>query len=149
MKIRKAMVKDFEALVAIGHKFFEFNPYRHYTTLDEESLIYTLSDLMQNHVLLVLTDDDRVVGTAGAFVAPLFWNHNFKQGLEAFWWVDEEYRGAGTGAKLRLVLQEAAKLRGANFWNMIALKDSMYEQVCSHYERAGFSPAETVYMKVL
>lgn len=149
MKIRRATTKDFPALVEIGHKFFEFNPFRHYTDLDETSLVITLSDLANNHVLLVVEDGDRVVGAGGAFIAPLFWNHAFKQGIEAFWWVDEEYREQGTGVKLRAVLQEAAKLRGADFWSMIALKDSMYEQVCGHYERSGFAPTETVYMKVL
>lgn len=149
MKIRLASQADNDALVAIGHKFFQHNPYRHDSSLDEASLVATLDDLRLNHVLLVAEVDGRVVGTAGAFVTPLFWNHNEKQGLEAFWWVDEEHRGDGAGKKLRLQLQTQAKLRGAKFWNMVALEDSMPDQVGQMYMKAGFRPVERVYMKVI
>lgn len=149
MKIRLATTDDFEAIVAIGHKFFQHNPYRHVSTLDDESLVATLHDLRANHVLLVAEVDGKVIGTAAAFVTPLFWNRNEKQGLEVFWWIDEEYRGDGNGKKLRLQLQTQAKVRGAKFWNMVALEDSMPDVVGAMYEKAGFKPVERIYMKAI
>lgn len=147
MVIRRAVTGDYPALVAMGHKFFEFNPYRHATTLDEESLLESIDAIGRSHILLVATVAEKVVGTAGAYIAPLYWNKNFLQGLEAFWWIDEEHRGNGAGKALRLALQAAAKDRGVQFWNMIALEDSMPEQVGAQYMRAGFKPVERVYMK--
>lgn len=149
MHIREADTGDFKALVAIGHKFFAFNAYRQHTTLDEESLTLTFWQLHMDHVLLVVEDAGKIVGTAGAFIAPLYWNHAFKQGVEAFWWVDPEYRKQGTGRQLRDKLKDIAKDKGAQFWNMIALKESMYDEVCAQYEKAGMTHVETVYMKVL
>lgn len=149
MEIREAVPEDFLDLVKIGYKFFEFNAYRRYTSIDDDSLINTFYLLYEEHVLLVVEHEAKIIGTAGAFVAPLYWNHNYKQGLEAFWWIDPEHRNSGIGTKLRKELQAAAVLKGADFWNMIALKESMHEEVCQQYERAGMTHVETVYMKVL
>ena len=149
MEIREAVPEDFADLLKIGHKFFEFNAYRRFTELDEDSLTETFYQLYEDHVLLVVEHEAKVIGTAAAFVAPLYWNHSFKQGLEAFWWIDPEHRGSGIGSKLRKELQAAAVLKGADFWNMIALKESMHDEVCQQYEKAGMTHVETVYMKVL
>jgi L-amino acid N-acyltransferase YncA len=149
MKIREAVVADYPALLAIAYKFFEFNPYRHDTTIDEESLVRLWDVLRTSGVLLTVEVEGQVVGTAGAFIAPLYWNNNYLQGVEAFWWVDEAHRGNGAGKALRIALQAAAKDRGVQFWNMIALEDSMPEQVGAQYVRAGFKPVERVYMKVI
>jgi len=149
MKIRLSSPADNDALLAIGHKFFQHNPYRHDSTLDEASLLETFDDLRTNHVLLVCEVDGKVVGTAAAYIMPLFWNKSQKQGLEIFWWIDEEHRGNGAGTKLRQQLQKQAKLRGANFWNMAALEDSMPDVVGAMYEKAGFKPVERIYMKAI
>lgn len=149
MLIRSADCDDFDALVSIGHKFFEFNVYRHNSNIDNDSLRHTFWDLCLNHELLVVETDRKIIGTAGAYIAPVYWNHNELQGLEAFWWIDPEYRNSGVGTELRQVLQRRAGAKGVKFWNMIALKESQHEQVCQSYERAGMTHVETVYMKVL
>lgn len=150
MRIRKADPDtDFDALIDIGHKFFEFNPYRRYTSIDEASLIRTFTQLVVDGVLLVVEYEGKIIGTAGAFIAPLYWNNRFLQGLEAFWWIDPKYRGGGAGSELRKALEAAAEAKGVKFWNMIALKESMYDIVCSQYEAHDMVPVETVYMKVL
>lgn len=146
---RRATPDDFDALVAIGHKFFAFNIYRNHTSLNEESLRRTLWDLFYNHVMEVIEIEGKIIGVAAAFIAPLYWNHNFLQGLEAFWWIDPEYRKEKFGTLLRHNLQQAAVERGVRFWNMIALKESMHDEVCASYEKAGMTHVETVYMKVL
>lgn len=149
MNIRDAIPADYEALLAIGHKFFEFNAYRQHSHVDDVSLLRTFHQLASDHVLLVVEVDGKIIGTAGAFIAPLYWNHDHLQGLEAFWWIDPEHRGGGAGSRLRLHLQAAAEAKGVRFWHMVALKESMHEVVCAQYERAGMWPVETVFMKVL
>lgn len=149
MLVRFAQERDFEDLVAIGHKFFEFNAYRQHSKLDEDSLRATFKDLADNHILLVVDLLGKVVGTAGAYIAPVYWNRNELQGLEAFWWIEPQYRQGGIGKELRLFLQHKARERGVRFWNMIALKESMHDEVCQQYQKAGMTHVETVYMKVL
>lgn len=149
VRIRDAKPADYEALLVIGHKFFEVNAYRHYSEIDEVSLLRTFHQLTSDHVLLVVEADYKVVGTAGAFIAPLYWNRDQLQGLEAFWWIDPEHRKNGLGHILRNSLKEAAYKKGVMFWNMISLKESMHDEVCAQYEKAGMTHVETVYMKVL
>lgn len=149
VRIRDAKPDDYQALLVIGHKFFEVNAYRHHSSIDEVSLLRTFHQLASDHVLLVVEVGDKVVGTAGAFIAPLYWNRDQLQGLEAFWWIDPEYRKDGLGRTLRNSLKEAAHEKGVKFWNMIALKESMHDEVCAQYEKAGMTHVESVYMKVL
>lgn len=149
MIIRKATQADYPILITIGHKFFEFNAYREHSRLDEISLLRTLHQLNTDHILLVVEYGGEIIGTAGAFIAPVYWNRHDLQGLEAFWWIDEEHRSAGAGKLLRQALQNEAQRKGAKFWNMIALRESMHDEVCRSYEKAGMTHVETVYMKVL
>lgn len=149
MNIRPANDADIEALIRIGHAFFQFNPYRLYCALDEPSLTATLVMLMKLHVLLVAEVEGEVVGAAAAMIAPLYWNQSEFQGVELFWWLDPEHRGGGNGKRLRQALEDAVREKGVRFWNMIALEDSMPEKVDAMYRQAGFQPVERVYMKVI
>lgn len=150
MHIRFATVNDYDALIRIGHAFFEFNPYKaHGAELHEESLLKTFDTLRQQHnILLVGEVDGKVIAAAGAFVAPTFWDLRRKQGVEAFWWVDPEYR-KGNGKKLRQALERVAKSRGVSFWNMISLETAEPEKMHKMYEKAGFSHIENIYLKVI
>lgn len=148
MTIRFATQADYPALIEIGHKFFELNPYKEHSSLDDSSLTVTLESLRTQHILIVLELDGKVVGAAGAFLAPVFWNHKDKQGVEAFWWVDPEYR-KGNGKQLRQALERVAKARGVRFWNMISLETSEPERLHKMYEKAGFKHIENVYLKVI
>ena len=149
LDIRDAKETDFDALIAIGRKFWQFNPYRHDSTLDEGSLRDTLAMLIDSHVLIVAEVDGQVVGAAGAFIAPVYWNKSELQGIEFFWWIDPEYRGNGAGRVLRYELQTRAKQNGVKFWNMIALEDSMPDEVGAMYLKDGMRLIEHSYMKVI
>lgn len=149
MNILDATVDDVPALVNIGHRFFEHNPYRKHSRLCEESLTKTLSHMIDNHVLLSFWLDAQVVGCAGAMIAPVYWNHDEWQGLELFWWLDEHARGNGNGKALRQALERAAKDRGVKFWHMACLEESEPERVSAMYLRAGMTQIERVFMKVL
>lgn len=150
MVIEDAVEDDFLALLDIGRKFFELNPYRHCTTLDGPSLMETFFQLQDDHILLVVrADDGSIIGTAGAFIGPVFWNQNYLQGLEVFWWIDPQHRQNGLGKELREFLQYKAKTKGVHCWNMVALTESMPDVVDKIYRKDGFTPVETIYMKVL
>lgn len=149
LTIRNAAERDFDALIAIGHKFWNFNPYRDVSTLDEGSLRDTLAMLIESHVLVVAEIDEVVIGAAGAFIAPVYWNKSELQGLEFFWWIDPEHRKNSAGRILRYELQTRAQQKGVKFWNMIALEDSMPKEVGEMYVRDGMRLVEHTYMKVI
>jgi L-amino acid N-acyltransferase YncA len=149
LNIRPALATDIPALVEIGHKFFALNPFRHKTSIDEDSLAASLAGFIKDHVVLMAEIDGKVIGTAGAVIVPLYWNDNYFQGLETFWWLDPEHRGNGNGKALRAALEASAKEEGADFWVMMALEDSEPEKVGEMYKKAGLVPIEHSYMKAL
>lgn len=151
MHIRFATVNDYDALVRIGHDFFEFNPYaKHGADINDDDLRLTFDTLRGGrNILLVAEVDGEVVGAAGAFCAPTFWNNRELQGVEAFWWVDPEHRGGGNGKKIRQALERVAKSRGVKYWSMISLELSEPEKMHKMYAKAGFEHIENVYLKVL
>jgi L-amino acid N-acyltransferase YncA len=147
--LRFAKESDLDALLRIGNDFYQHNVYKEHVDLDPDSLAATISMLRAEHVLLVAEIDGKVVGAAGAIVAPLYWNHAKKQGIEIFWWLDPEHRGGGKGKLLRQMLQDVAKMRGADFWNMIALESLEPEKVGAMYTKDGLQLVEHIYMKAL
>jgi GNAT superfamily N-acetyltransferase len=66
---------------------------------------------------------------------------------EFFWFVREQYRGAGVALYRRF--EEWARGRGASSIQMVHLFDSMPEKVAKFYLRSGFEPAEMRYVKQL
>lgn len=146
--IRPATVADIPALLEMGRQFMEFNAYRAHAPLCEHSLAATLHSLIVEHELLVLDVDGVAQGCAGAMIAPVYWNRDVLQALELFWWVNPAHRGNGTGKALREELQATVRARGVTIWNMVALEDSMRDQVCAMYERAGMVPVERIYARV-
>lgn len=146
---RPAVESDIPELLRIGHAFFAFNPYREHSKLDERSLAASLRHMMDSHLVLMAEVDGKVCGAAGAYIAPVYWNEADIQGLEAFWWIDPEYRKGGGGRALRTELEARAKAMGVRFWNMVALEDSMPAEVGAGYLRAGMRLVEHTYMKVI
>ncbi len=150
LTIRKAQEADVPALVAIGHKFQEFNPMKIHGDISDVDLANNLRYLMTQQILLVsATEEGQVVGCAAGIISPAFWNFSIKLGVEQFWWLDPEHRVGGEGKRLRQALERLAKSRGAVAWNMIALTTSEPEKLDKMYKKAGFTPAEIVYTKTL
>lgn len=148
-KVRFATANDLETIVEMGSKFFELHPYKtEGSEYDHESTLKTVSDLLKDQILLVLEVDGKVEGMAGAIVVPCYWNFYEKQGVENFWWVNEEHR-KGNGKRLRQALEKIAKARGAKYWVMVSLTTAEPEKLHKMYAKAGFNHIENVYMKVL
>jgi len=149
MRIRNARETDLPGLVEIGKKFYTLNPFRHTAELDNFSLRRTLLDVLRHHVLLVVLDDDKLVGAAGVYIAPLYWHFGKLQAQELFWWIDQEYRGTKAGKQLFIWLENACRAKGVNYLCMAALQESSPEAVGAIYERAGYHKIEINYMKEL
>lgn len=146
--IREGTEADYPELLRIGRDFYEYNHVKDYVEIDEESLKATFQ-VLKDHILLVLEIDGKVHGAAAGFVAPLYWNLQYLQGMEMFWWIDPEYRNVSNGKELKEALEDAAKAKGVKFWNMIALESSSPEKVGAIYKASGYLPTEHTYMKVL
>lgn len=140
--------EELEELFPILQKFYALMPYeKHYENL-ETNWISRWEGLISsgNGEIFILTQKNKIIGGIGFLFHP-----SLEDGVlcctEAFWYVDEKFRGKGLS--LLLHLQKYAKQKGAKRMFMIHLSNSMPEQLKGLYTRLGYKEAETIYIKEL
>lgn len=112
---------------------------------DYSSFLATLTYIIKANGLLVLTDDtDGPVGMIGVVITPSFYNRNILTAIEAFWWVEPEYRGRG--GKMIDALEERAQQIGAVSLDFAS--KSAFKSVGRLYERKGYKLTTNNYIKV-
>lgn len=142
MEVRKAVEADFPDIVRMGLEFAIAPGYEGRVNLDPLIFAERLEHLSQaeDGFLSVLTDDGKVCGAIGGFVAPSLFS-NARHASELFWFVDPKARGNGSGRKLLEALVEWAKSTDALTLNMIEPPSN--PQIGSLYEKMSFSKFET------
>lgn len=141
---RPAEEKDFPALIEMGKRFAEAE-YAGKIAVDPSSLESLLKVLREGPKSLLLVSEDEGGAVRGAVGAFLFF-HPISGELvcgEAFWWVDEGYRGRGI--KLMKKLEQWAAEHRAAVLSMVAPNG----RVAEFYERTGYDKVETTYQKRL
>ena len=119
--------------------------------LDEDSFLSSLGFMgsSPNTAMFVAEDEGRLVGAAGVFAEPLFFNHGIVAAQERFWWVDEDHRGGVAAIKLYRAIESWARECGAKLLFMVALDDARLGKIKSAYTKLGFAPAEQAFVKEL
>ena len=151
-KIRFALNADIPDLVYWGEKFWELTWFRQklQQEYDGQSVDILLQGLI-NHdtgfVLVVEDEEKKVRGFALIVISPFVFNLNLKIAGELAWYVDPDYRGHRAGLDLLKKAELIARSRGCRYLTMISMNHSM--NVGPLYEKAGYSPAETTYIKEL
>lgn len=67
--------------------------------------------------------------------------------METVWWVDPEVRGGSTALRMLRAYEDWAREQGCAFIQMAAL--ATFPRAGMIYERCGYKPTETHYMKEL
>ena len=67
---------------------------------------------------------------------------------ELAWWIDEDARGGRIGINLLRYMEQLAQVAGVKYWNMIAMRSSMFDEVTGMYQRMGYVENEVIYTKV-
>ena len=96
--------------------------------------------------VLGLFNEKHLIGVFGSIVAEDL-NNTDLVANECFWFVKPEARGRGFA--LLLAYEEEAKRRGAVRCSMVHLKSLQPERLGSIYEKRGYIPTETAYLKTL
>lgn len=98
-----------------------------------------------------LTRSDRLalVVDGGVLLAAAI-EHPFadvRYAMETVWWMDPEVRGGSTALRMLRDYEDWAVSQGCKFIQMAAL--ATFSRAGKIYERCGYKPTETHYMKVL
>ena len=147
--IRLATKEDISEMVRIGELFFNESGYAELSSYDPESVESYLSQFMDNGIcILIVAEENGIVGVTGALLFPLYLNQSCILAQELFWWVHPEHRG-GAGRDMLKLLESEAKTRGAKALIMLALEKLNPEFVGRLYKRLGYKLIEHQYIKVL
>lgn len=96
--------------------------------------------------ILVAREGRKPVGTLGWFLTPDPCNDQLVA-TEAFWFVSPEHRGVGL--RLLSVFEQAARKQGARRLTMVALASLQSDRLAALYERRGYKPQESHFIKTL
>ena len=141
--IREATEKDIPALVEMGREFFKLTglPIEY----SGDSVAKMIGNLIDGESAVVFVDEEVKSAIAG-LVYPFYFNTDILSGNEMFWWVSPEKRG--TGIKLMDKLEEWARDKGADLFQMTCLHEG-HEKIGSYYQRRGYKPTEHNFMRSL
>ena len=146
--VRVAKANDLPSMVRMGRRFFDASGYSDLASFDDGSFEATFSSLIDSpDAVVVVCEQDRIVGMAAALLYPLYFNASHRTAQEMLWWVDEDRRGVG-GHIFDMLIAEAKK-KGAKSVSMIALEELSPSVVGAFYERRGFRPSERSWMRAL
>lgn len=149
MIVREARNEDLAECVSFGRKFWEMTEYSQWFDYDEDSIETICSIMLENNTMVVVEDNGEIVGAAGGYVSPWPFNLNVNAGSELFWYVDDGYRNSGIGKEMMALLEQLAKKAGATVWSMMCLDAVEPEKATAMYKKAGYTPTERTFTKVI
>lgn len=142
--------KGLPTIFPIGHCFFaEARPPG--TRFDERHWSETWTALLDSgDAMLAALHNEQgdLVGAVGGIVHQDA-NTDARMATELFWYVFPAYRSTGAGLLLLSEFEVWARLRGAQYCCMVALSAVMPVEVGAIYQKAGYNPLETYYVKAL
>lgn len=135
--IRTATVDDIPALVEMGRKFHAYSIWQA-VDYDAADVARLLEGIIPAGGVFLSED-----GMCGGLISPLYFSQKTALAVELFWWA------GSNGKALREAFEGWAREHGAAFVQCSALSDDRLPAVSRLYARAGYTPAETAFVKGL
>lgn len=147
--IRAATVRDIQEIATLGELFHGQAGWGDVFAYNVEDCATSLKTFLglENFICLV-ADTGRIVGMAAGVVSPVYFNHGHLSGEELFWWVSDKAPQM-TGLRLLDALEEAARGKGCDSWQMKSIARLGGERMGKVYERRGYRASEHSYIKRL
>jgi len=145
--IRKAELKDIDAVVELTKDFFEESISDYGLTLDDITIRETISNYIKNLVGIVAEDEGKVIGVIGGMLLPSIFNKNQLIGQETVWYVQKNYRNGSVGLKLIKSFEDECKSRGTDLIIMGLMGNLNTEILDKYYKKRNYKLLEREYIK--
>lgn len=147
--IRAAEPIDLPQIARLGERFHEAAGWSDMFAYSVEDCALTLSEYMAHPGFIgLVADTGKIVGMAAGFVSPVYFNRAHMSGEELFWWVSDEAPQM-TGIRLLEALEDAARSKGCETFQMKSIDLLNGGRMARLYERRGYRASEHTFIKRL
>jgi N-acetylglutamate synthase-like GNAT family acetyltransferase len=143
--IRQATEQDFDRILAMSELFWKETLYSE--EFSAEATLPYIKMAFECGLLAVAQTNGNVKGFCAAVCMPMM-GSGVMSGTELAWWIDEDARGGRMGIQLLGYMEYLAKNAGVKYWNMVAMRSSMFDSVCGMYRRLGYRENELIFTRV-
>jgi GNAT superfamily N-acetyltransferase len=148
--IRQATPDDIPEIARLGKEFHAQAQWADVFDYSIEDCAASLATFMASGAFICLVAEETgIVGMAAGLVSPVYFNHAHLSGEELFWWVDPTRASQGVGLRLLTALEDAAKARGCQSWQMKSIDRLNGERMAKLYARRGYRASEHTFIKRL
>lgn len=146
--IRQLQPAELPLILDMAHKFFEEAAMD--GEFNDDNFILAWSGFIKsgNGAIFMMTEDDKVVGAVGGLTY-----RDIPTGrntvLEAFWYVDKEFRERGVGSLLVNQLEAWARSMNSSKMIMTALMNTDFSTMEKFYTNKGYRIVEVNFTKEL
>lgn len=134
--IRRAAHSDLDEIVELGAAFHAYGPYA-FVPMDRSAFRGFCASLIDGGIIFLSEE-----GMLGGLLNPLYFNRSVVMAAELFWWAPKG------GRALRIAFEEWAQDQGAIGVQFSGLEDERAPVARKLFQRAGYHPTETGYVKV-
>jgi GNAT superfamily N-acetyltransferase len=145
--LRSATVDDADRVLEMAIAFISDprHPYAGLFDWTPERIKQLVDLVLERGVILVAVVEGRLEGMIAAVASPVLYSHQMAVEEIAFW-VEPGERGAGIGPVLLTALEDWACSKGIHMVKLVAPDGS---RTGRHYQRLGYLPIETAWVKRL
>lgn len=143
MRVREATIADYPVMTRLVEEFFRVNTFAYLELdIDIESVTQLVARLTTKHLMLLLeTEDGKIVGGTGGFIAPFLFNTQIKIFQEIFSYIQNDFRKHS-----QFLLSELKKVCRELKLDLIIMgypADGKLEKMGRYYQARGFKILET------
>lgn len=149
MEIRKAEIKDIARLMPLVKMFHEEHLKPFGMGWDPVTIDQTMHIFIEQHVALVIENDQEIIGVIAGAVIPSFTDGSQRIFNESIWYVKPEHRGGSTGIRLLRLVEKYCINIGINKIVMIGMFNNEIDRLGSFYTSQGYTGLEIHYVKDL
>lgn len=145
--IRAATEADIPEIARLGEQFHAqagWSDIFPYSVVDCEASLRTFMGL-DSYICLV-ADHGGIVGMTAGILCPVYFCVSHMSGEEIFWWVSDKAPQM-TGLRLLQALEDEAKARGAQSFQMKSIAKLNGDRMAALYQRRGYRPSEHTFIK--
>jgi GNAT superfamily N-acetyltransferase len=142
--IRLASPADAENIARLGARFFDEAGWSDCLEYNEADCRASLEGMIGQEHFICLVSGDPIDGMIAGLVGPAYFNASQIMGEELFWWSEGR-----TGLRLLAALEDEARNRGCIAFTMKSLARLGGDRMAQLYQRRGYRPSESAFIKGL